>query len=128
MVSVIDERNIRFSLGAVGANVGLITEEEMDAALEMYPDWRLATAWIADSLAVRAINQPTSFSVPDAMSISWGDRASVWRQTARTLRQEVVLEQASAGPVGLQVTQLMRQPIAEDDQEYTSPRWKGMNR
>src|SRR5690606_17519904 len=101
MASVTDERHIRFSLGAVGPNEALVTTAEMDTALELYPDWRLAAAFIADSLAARAISDPSSFSIPSEMSVSWPDRSKSWRETAKTLRKEVQAEQLAEGPVGL---------------------------
>ncbi|MDQ3540263.1 MAG: hypothetical protein M3440_06200, partial [Chloroflexota bacterium] len=61
-------------------------------ALTLYADRRLAAAWLADQLAARAINQPTSFTATGDLSVSWADRAKGWERLAIRLRQQVAAE------------------------------------
>lgn len=73
-------------------------EGDYTEALTLYVDRRLATAWLADRLAARAINQPTSFTAVGDMAVGWADRAKGWERLAVRLRQQVALE--SSGGFG----------------------------
>lgn len=120
--------NIRFTLGATGDNAGLVLDDEIDNALSLYSEWRLAAAFIADSLAARAINDPSSFAAPGDLSVSWGDRAKAWMNIAKRLREEVreATDQAQ-GPIGIQAVQLYRE-AKQHEPEYSRRRMKGLRR
>lgn len=102
--------NIRYILGAVGGFATIVSDDEIRFAMETYPsDWRLAAAFMADSLASRAITDPSSFSLTSVMSVSWANRAEEWRKLAVSLRSEAaqaVRDAAITEPAAISVTGL----------------------
>jgi hypothetical protein len=124
-----DSENIRFILGAFGDNEALLDETEIQHALLLYPDsWRLAAAHIADSLASRALNNPTSFTLTGLMQVSWADRARSWANIAKSLRAEVAASEAVDGILG-GVTSIQLTREAEGVYaEYSPRRMKGLRR
>lgn len=117
-----DSERIRYILGAVGALESVLTDAEIDDALALYEDWRLAGAYIADSLASRAINDPNSFTLTGTLSVSWGDRAKMWQSQAKTLRDDYRASETQEVAMGLQVVELRRQMYGREPAEYTRPR------
>lgn len=103
-----DSERMQFLLGDVDRVTPFLTDQEYADALAFYPDWRLATAYLADSLASRAINSPTSFSATGDMSVSWTDRARAWRLLAKSLRDDAAV---GVGP-SMTVTAMTRQDIS----------------
>ncbi len=127
------EENIRFILGATGANSTLLTALEIDHAMVLYPtNWRLAAAFIAEALAARAINDPTSFALAGTLNVSWADRAKTWKSIANSLRDEAAYD-ISQGlePMGLQSSLLKREEVGHDPLEYRVRDWgvykRGLN-
>lgn len=116
--------NVRFALELIGDNAALILDSEIERYLGMYPsDWRLAAAALADALAVRAINRPTSFTAVGQMGITWADRANSWMKVAKALREQVLAEDKLAAESGtVSVIQLTRIGIAIEEPEYTRRR------
>lgn len=116
--------NIRFTLALTGESATLVTDNEIIRQLELYPtDWRLAAAALADHLASRAINRPTSFSATGKMSVTWADRAKAWQNTASALRKQVLADDALAAGTGTVSNHQLR--IAgemPEDSEYAQPR------
>lgn len=117
-----DAERIRYILGAVGDLEAVLTEDEIANALLLYPDWRLAGAYIAESLASRAINDPNSFSLTGLLSVSWGDRAKLWQAQAKQLRADYKAEADQEQARGIQVVALRREMFKVDPAEYTRPR------
>lgn len=80
-------------------------------------DWRLATAAMARKLASRAINSPSSFNVPDEVSVSWGDRAAAWLRVA-TFYEAEAARLSNGG--ALWVAEVSRAGMDDtDDAEYS---------
>lgn len=125
--------NVRFVLGATGENAGILTPEEIDQALEMYPQsWRLAAAAIADRFAALAAQRrrPISFSATGDMSVSWTDDVKKWQDIALRLKQEHDREtDADNAPVGLQSRSMAyRQDIDPPEYAPRRSRYGGMKR
>lgn len=115
--------NIRFSLGLIGDSATLISDTEIERYITLYPaEWRLAAAALADALAARAINAPTSFGVPGRLTVSWASRAQLWLNVAKQLRLAVQQDDAAAASTGVGVTQLRKIGIEVEDDEYARPR------
>ena len=123
MSTIPPEESIRYILGAVGPLEGIISDEEITDALLVYPsDWRLAAAYIADSLASRAINDPESFGLTGVLTVSWGDRAAAWSRLSARLRTDVAEDTASSQLGAIQVTRLRREFLNADPAEYSQAR------
>lgn len=116
--------NIRFALELRDAFVDIVTDAEISRYILLYPsDWRLAAAALADALAVRAINRPTSFSAPGQMAISWADRSRGWLAIGKALREQVASDDQLAAASGtVSVVQLERIGIELEDPEYVRER------
>lgn len=116
--------NVRFTLALIGESAGLVTDAEILTQLEMYPaDWRLGAAALADHLASRAINRPTSFAATGKMSVTWADRAKAWRATADSLRKQVKADDALSIDLGVVGSaQLKVVGIEYEEPEYSRPR------
>ena len=123
MSSIPPETTIRYILGAIGALEGLVSEDEILDAILVYPtDWRLAAAFIADSLASRAINDPESFGLTGVMNVGWGDRAGGWSRLAARLRTQVAEESGTSAPGQIQTVMLKREFLSAEPEEYSRPR------
>lgn len=116
-----NSERMQFLLGDVDRVNPFLTDQEYADALAFYPDWRLATAYLADSLASRAINSPTSFTATGDMSISWTDRARAWRSLAQSLRDEVA---SGAGPSMSVIAVTRRDAVSGGDAEYSRARYR----
>ena len=124
-----DATLIRFTLGATGTNAGLLSDDEVTTATQLYTDWRLAAASLAEQLAAKAINNPSSFGLTGTMQVSWTDRAKSWMAIAKNLREEAArLDTVASGPVGMQVTLLQREFVRSEDEEYTPSRVRSLER
>jgi hypothetical protein len=123
MSTIPPEETIRYILGATGSMAGLVTDQEITDALAVYPsDWRLAAAYIADSLSSRAINDPESFALTGVMNVGWGDRAASWSRLAAKLRTQVA-EEAGDNTIGpVQATMLRREFRNAEPAEYSRRR------
>jgi hypothetical protein len=124
MSTIPPEESIRYILGAVGPLAGIISDEEITDALLVYPtDWRLAAAYVADSLASRAINDPESFGLTGVLTVSWGDRAAAWSRLSAQLRTQVAEDSVNNGSIGaIQVTRLRREFLNAEPAEYSQAR------
>lgn len=117
-----DAERIRYALGDTDPENPVISDDEIARALADHPDeWRLAAAAIADSLTARAINNPRSLGKRDK-SISWGDRAAMWRQKAIDLRAAVAAEADAVAAEAVRTVLLRRPEIADDGAEYNRRR------
>lgn len=123
MSSLSPEQQIRRILGAVGEYESLIAESEIDEAIASYPtDWRLAAAFIADGLAARAIHDPKSFGLDGVMTVSWGDRAKLWMETAARLRKAVQDDQSNTGNLPGMSVAIFKRESSVVEGEYSLPR------
>lgn len=116
--------NVRFALGLVDEQATLIDDTEIERYLGMYPtDWRLAAAALAEVLAVRALNRPTTFGLSGVMNVSWADRAKTWLAVAKALRQQVADDDAAQAAIGtVSAIQLERIGIEIGEPEYSRER------
>lgn len=97
---------IRHAIGdmqftALDTTGALRQDEEYDAVMGLYLDWRIAAAVMAESLASEYAQAPDSFSASGDMSVSWKDRISTWLQTARQMRSEVAAESSATSAYSL---------------------------
>lgn len=85
----------------------IVGDTSNDADAEIFPDtvytatiaehdnWKLAAAAMAEAVAVRIEQDPTSVSFPQDMAVGWTDRTRSLRATAARLRAEAAAEDAA---------------------------------
>lgn len=124
------EQQIRYILGAYGDTASLLSEQEIADALVLYPqDWRLAAAYIAESLSNRAVNDPSSFTLAGVMTVSWASRGASWAATAKRLREAYAEDEANANPLGSLQSRMLKRGTAPVVEEFTRPRraWRTLD-
>src|SRR5690606_33646947 len=62
------------------------------AEIDNYTNWKLAAAAMAEAVAVRIEQDPSSVAFPQDISVGWADRTRQLRATAVRLRQEAAAE------------------------------------
>lgn len=115
-------RRIRFRLNDTDPENPLISDEELATAMSNYPDWRLAAASLADMLALRERNRPTSFQVSGEFGIAWTDRAKMWSSIAAALRREVADEQRANQSMSSITSRQLTRDSGMPDPDYVRPR------
>lgn len=93
---------MRFELGDTmiegGADTCALTDEEICAALEMYPGkWKRAKLALLESIFRRFSYEVDTKEGPLQFSLS--DRAKLWRDDYEKLKKEVALEDISVPPL-----------------------------
>lgn len=83
---------MRFELGDTmvegGSDTSALTDEEIVAALEMYPKkWKRAKLALLESIFRRFAYEPDTKTGP--LSFSFGERAKLWREDYEKLKKEV---------------------------------------
>lgn len=83
---------MRFELGDTmvegGAETTALTDEEIQAALSMYPGrWKRAKLALLESICRRFAYEPDTKSGP--LSFSFAERAKLWREDYESLKKEV---------------------------------------
>lgn len=83
---------MRFELGDTmiegGADTSALADEEITAVLETYPmKWKLAKLKLLESICRRMAYEPDTRTGP--LSLSFGDRAKLWREDYEQLKKEV---------------------------------------
>lgn len=71
-----------------------------EAAIVEHENWKLAAAFMADAVAVKIEQDPTSYTATGDFAVSWTDRTRSLRSQAIRLRQEAAIEDA-AGTAGV---------------------------
>lgn len=99
---------MRFELGDTmvegGAETSALTDEEIDAALEMFPGkWKRSKLALLESICRRFAYEPDTKEGP--LAFSFAGRAKLWRDDYETLKKEVDTEgvsipQSFIGPGG----------------------------
>ncbi len=89
---------MRFELGDTmvegGADTSALTDAEIEAVLEMYPErWKRAKLALLESICRRFAYEPDTKTGP--LSFSFGERAKLWREDYEKLKKEVALESCS---------------------------------
>ena len=90
----------------------IVGDTSDDLATELFPDetytatiaeygasWKIAAAVMAEAVAVRIEQDPTSFTAQGDMSVGWSDRTRSLRDTAARLRREAAAEDATGSNV-----------------------------
>jgi hypothetical protein len=83
---------MRFELGDTmiegGAETSALTDAEIDAMLELFPDkWKRAKLALLESICRRFAYEPDTKSGP--LSFSFAERAKIWREDYEKLKKEV---------------------------------------
>lgn len=65
------------------------------ATIAEHDNWKLAAAAMAEAVAVKIEQDPTSVSFPQDLSVGWTDRTRSLRATATRLRAEAAAEDAA---------------------------------
>lgn len=83
---------MRFELGDTmvegAAETSALTDEEISAALEMWPGrWKRAKLSLLESICRRFAYEPDTKTGP--LTFSFGDRAKLWREDYEKLKKEV---------------------------------------
>lgn len=86
---------MRFELGDTmvedGANTSALTDEEINAMLELYPKrWKKAKLALLESICRRFSYEPDTKAGP--VTFSFGERAKIWREDYSVLKKEVARE------------------------------------
>lgn len=83
---------MRFELGDTmvegGSDTSALTDEEIVAALKMYPQkWKRAKLVLLESICRRFAYEPDTKTGP--LSFGFGERAKLWREDYEKLKKEV---------------------------------------
>ena len=85
---------MRFELGDVmvegGAETTALTDEEIDAALQVAPNWKRAKLFLLESLVRRFSYEVDTRTGP--LSLNLLERAKLWREDYDKLKKEIGLE------------------------------------
>lgn len=103
-IAAMEKDRMRFELGdtmaAGGADTCALTDEEISAAIELYPrKWKKAKLFLLESICRRFAYEPDTKSGP--VSFSFGERAKLWREDYEKLKQEVSKGSVSVPSYGL---------------------------
>lgn len=95
----LNKDRMRFELGDTmtegGSDTAVLTDEEIEAAIEAYPaSWKRAKLMLLESLCRRFAYEPDTKTGP--LTLSFHDRAKLWREDYETLKKEVRQETAAS--------------------------------
>ena len=98
---------MRFELGDTmtegGADTTALTDEEIQAALDMYQkSWKRAKLMLLESLCRRFAYEADTKTGP--LSLSLGERAKRWKEDYQALKKEVSAESISGLNIGINGT------------------------
>ncbi len=85
LVTTLDR--VRFLLGDTSNNAAteLLTDDHIEAVLALY-SYNSAVAFMAEGLAARFAQSPTSVSLPSGLSVAWSARVASWLGLAERMR------------------------------------------
>lgn len=63
----------------------LLTDDHIDAVLGLY-SFNSAVAFMAEGLAARFAQDPSSVSLPSGLSVAWSERVKYWKGIAQQMR------------------------------------------
>lgn len=117
---------IRLMVGDIDTDNEIFPDETYESRIAEYSDWRLAAAWMAESVAVAIEQDISSFSAGGDLSVSWSDRTRSLRALAIRLRQEV------AADAGISLSTIVPVSLARDNSgrnlEYVGQRYRRLLR
>lgn len=95
---------MRFELGDTmvegGADTSALTDAEINAALEMFPEkWKRAKLALLESICRRFAYEPDTKTGP--LSFSFSGRAKIWREDYEKLKREVANSSAIIPQYGI---------------------------
>lgn len=97
-----------------------------DATLAMYSTWKLAAAAMAEAVAVKIEQDPSSFTAVGDVAVGWSDRTRSLRAQAVRLRQEAMSETSLLGTVvSIQATRAGR---GSEGLEYSPRSYRRLER
>lgn len=73
----------------------LFPDDTYTAEIERHANWKLAAATMAEAVAVKIEQDPTSVNIPGEVAVGWQDRTRSLRATAARLRAEAAAEGAA---------------------------------
>lgn len=79
-----DRDKARFLLGDT-ASTELLADDLYDVVLALYP-FNSAVAFMAEGLAARFAQNPSSVSLPSGLAVSWSERVKYWKGLAAQMR------------------------------------------
>ena len=103
----------------------LFPDETYTATIAMYTNWKLAAAAMAEAVAVKIEQDPTSFTAVGDMSVGWSDRTRSLRDTASRLRMEAGAEDV---PVGNTIVAVALERGGASGGEYRDSRYARLRR
>src|SRR6476661_5671709 len=83
----------RFLLGDTSASE-LLTDDHIEAVLGLYP-FNSAVAFMAEGLAARFAQNPSSVSLPSGLSVAWSERVKQWKALAQQMRDGGIVGSAA---------------------------------
>ena len=97
-VSEFGKDRMRFELGDTmvegGSDTTALSDEEIEAALKTYPkSWKRAKLMLLESICRRFAYEVDTKTGP--LTLSFGDRAKLWREDYEKLKKEVSAESCS---------------------------------
>lgn len=114
-----DRDRMRDALDDISDAAPFVPDATYDAYLaDAGGDWRYAAAALARRLASRALNSPSSFSLPGDISVSWNDRAAAWLKIAAALEAEAT-RLALSTRSGMWTAEVARGDLDTDSAEYS---------
>lgn len=100
-------------------------DDTYQAEIDRYTNWKLAAASMAEAVAVKIEQNPTSVNVQGEVAVSWQDRTRSLRATAARLRTEAAAEDATANGIASVVLQRDGTRAAG---EYRTSAYRGLRR
>jgi hypothetical protein len=77
----------RFTLGDTDSANVLLSNEHITATIALYTPLNVAVALMAEGLAARYAQKPSSVGLPSGLSVSWSERVKFWLNLAKRLRE-----------------------------------------
>lgn len=101
-------------------------DESYDAVIAQHSNWKIAAAVMAEGVAVKIEQDPSSFTAVGDMSVGWSDRTRMLRDIAKRMRAEAAAEDSSIDNSIVSVP-LVRQGSG-GAAEYVPSRYAGLKR
>lgn len=119
---------IRMIVGDTSSDVDteLFPDETYNATIAEHTNWKLAAAAMADAVAVKIEQDPTSFTAVGDMSVGWSDRTRSLRATASRLRDEAGAEDAPVNNTVVSVP--LTRGTSSGNGEYRDNRYSRLRR
>lgn len=101
-------------------------DESYDAVISQHTNWKVAAAVMAEGVAVKIEQDPSSFTAVGDMSVSWNDRTRMLREVAKRLRTEAAAEDLATD--NKVVSEALIRPGSGSAAEYVPSRYSRLRR